>query len=174
MKQLLAVIAVAAAATLACTTGESEVGSSVTATEPGAGTQEAGEAAVQNDEGRFAGEVQGLLWQWEGLTTPVEQIVVEDPSLYTIRFQPEGQVEMRADCNRAFGEYKVSEEHKLEFGLFGVTRAMCPPESHSDRYLKDLAQATTFFLQDGKLYLELPYDSGTLKFSRLAEESAAQ
>jgi len=174
MKQLLALIVAAAAATLACTTGESEVGSSGTAAEPGAETQEAGEAAVQNDEGRFAGEVLGLLWQWEGMTTPVEQIVVDDPSLYTIRFQPEGKVEIRADCNRAFGEYKVTEERKLEFGPFGATRAMCPPESHSDRYLKELSRATTFFLQDGKLYLELPYDSGTLKFSRLAEEPTAQ
>jgi hypothetical protein len=60
----------------------------------------------------------------------------------------------------------------LEFGPFGVTRAMCPPESQSDRYLKELGRATTLFLLDGRLYLELPYDSGTLKFSRLEEAPA--
>jgi para-nitrobenzyl esterase len=123
---------------------------------------------------RFETDALGDVWQWEGMTTPVEQIVVDNPSLYTIRFQSDGEVEIRADCNRGFGRYTVTEERKLEFGPFGVTRAICPPESLSDRYLRELARATTLFFADGDLYLELPYDSGTLKFSRHAEQSAAE
>ena len=31
-------------------------------------------------------------------------------------------------------------------------------------FMRNLQRVTSFFLQDGLLYLELPYDSGTMKF----------
>ena len=47
-----------------------------------------------------------------------------------------------------------------------LTRAMCPPGSLSDRFAKDVGRATSYFVRDGELYLELPVDSGTLRFRR--------
>ena len=41
---------------------------------------------------------------------------------------------------------------------------MCPPESFSERYLKELQSAVIFFSQDGNLYLDLKLDTGTIKF----------
>ena len=42
----------------------------------------------------------------------------------------------------------------------------CPPGSLDGRYLADLARVTTFFVEGGTLYLELPMDSGTMRFGR--------
>lgn len=47
-----------------------------------------------------------------------------------------------------------------------LTRALCQEGSQSDRYAKDVARATSYFGKDGELYLELPVDSGTLRFRR--------
>jgi para-nitrobenzyl esterase len=47
-----------------------------------------------------------------------------------------------------------------------LTRAMCPPGSLSDRSVKKLGRATVYFLKDGDLFLDLPVDSGTLRFRR--------
>lgn len=105
--------------------------------------------------------------QWTAFVTPVERIDVDDPSRYTLTFLADGKVAIRADCNRGFGTYEVFEGRRLQFGPFGVTRAMCEPGSHSERYLRELERATTFFTQDDKLYLELPYDSGTLHFAQV-------
>ena len=41
---------------------------------------------------------------------------------------------------------------------------MCPPESISDQYLKELQSAVIFFFQDGNLYFDLKFDTGTMKF----------
>jgi hypothetical protein len=42
----------------------------------------------------------------------------------------------------------------------------CPPGSLDSRYLKDLQRATIFFVEGGKLFFDLPADSGTMRFAR--------
>jgi hypothetical protein len=35
-----------------------------------------------------------------------------------------------------------------------------PQDSLDSQFMKDLQRVSSFFLQDGNLYLELPFDSG--------------
>jgi para-nitrobenzyl esterase len=121
---------------------------------------------LQRQPDPFDTQVANVVWQWRAFVTPVERIEVDDPARYTIQFKPEGKVAIEADCNRGFGSYEVTDGRNLSFGPFGVTRAMCPPESLSDRYLQELARVSSFFVKEGQLFMELPYDSGTLVFSR--------
>ena len=102
-------------------------------------------------------------WQWESTTTPVEKITVPNPERYTILLTDEGKVQARFDCNRGGGNYKIS-EGKLSFGPLISTRMACPPDSLDNKLMKDLQRVSSFFLQDGNLYLELPLDSGTMRF----------
>ncbi len=44
------------------------------------------------------------------------------------------------------------------------TRMACAPDSLDTVFMRDLQRVVSFFLRNGRLYLELPYDSGTLKF----------
>ncbi len=102
-------------------------------------------------------------WQWVSTITPVEKITVSDPERYTIMLTEEGKLQARFDCNRGGGEVKIS-PGKLSFGPLMSTRMACPEDSLDGPFIRDLQRVTSFFVQDGLLYLELPYDSGTMKF----------
>ena len=103
-------------------------------------------------------------WQWESTITPLEQITVATPKNYTILLKADNKVQVRFDCNRGGGSFEIS-LGKLSFGPIMSTRAACPPGSLDFRFAKDLQRVVSFFTRNNNLYLELPYDSGTMKFS---------
>ena len=107
--------------------------------------------------------VLGKVWRWESMVTPVERIDVPTPERYTFQLLPDGRVAARLDCNRGSGTYKIS-EGKIAFGPMASTRMACPPGSLDTRFARDLGRATLFFLEGGKLFLDLPMDSGTMRF----------
>lgn len=105
------------------------------------------------------------LWHWEATVTPVETVGTANPERYTLELQPGGIALVRADCNRGRGSYEIG-EGRIRFGAIATTRMACPPGSLDGRYLQDLARVTGFFGEGGKLFLELPADSGTMRFAR--------
>jgi heat shock protein HslJ len=113
-----------------------------------------------------AADVTEVTWEWVRLTTPVEQMDIDAPERYTVKFGKDGRVTLKADCNRGTGGYSMSDDRRLTFKPIALTRAMCPPGSLSDRFAKDVGRATSYFVKDGDLFLELPVDSGTLRFRR--------
>ena len=118
------------------------------------------------DENMHSKDPQAVLnktWQWVSTITPVEKIVASNPERYTIMLTDEGTLEARFDCNRGGAEFKIS-PGKLSFGPLMSTRMACPEDSLDGPFIRDLQRVTSFFVQDGLLYLELPYDSGTMKF----------
>jgi heat shock protein HslJ len=100
------------------------------------------------------------------MTTPVETIAPDRPEHYTIRFDRSGRFAVRADCNRGGGTYSVSPDRRLTIGPVALTRVGCPPGSLSDRFAREVGRASIYFQRDGALFLELPVDSGTLRFRR--------
>ena len=104
---------------------------------------------------------------WIGLTTPVEDVNVHVPDKYTIRFLAGERLEVRADCNRGTASYSVAADRRLEIGPIAMTRVACAPGSLSDRFAREVGRANRYFVHEGTLYLELPADSGTLRFRPL-------
>jgi heat shock protein HslJ len=102
-------------------------------------------------------------WQWESTITPVEKITVPEPVRYTLLLESDGKAQVRFDCNRGGGNYEIS-EGKLLFGPLMSTRMACPEDSLDGPFARDLDRVVSFFIDNGHLYLELPYDSGTMKF----------
>jgi para-nitrobenzyl esterase len=123
-------------------------------------------AAVGAADTSLPAEVVDITWQWVSFTTPVEQLNVDEPGRYTVRFEAAGRVALQADCNRGMGSYSLSADRHITFQPIALTRMMCPPGSLSDRFAREIGRATSYFLKDGDLYLELPVDSGTLRFRR--------
>ena len=118
------------------------------------------------DENTHSTDPQSVLnktWQWVSTITPVEKIAVPTPERYTIMLTEGGRLQARFDCNRGGGAFKIS-LGKLSFGPLMSTRMACPEDSLDAPFIRDLQRVTSFFTQDGLLYLELPYDSGTMKF----------
>lgn len=114
-------------------------------------------------------DLAGTSWRWVAFTTPVETVTVPDPERYTLSFSPEGnRVALRADCNRGAGGVSFPEPHRIALAALATTRAMCPPGSLGDRYVRELSRAAIWFLRDGDLFFDLPHDSGTMRFARAA------
>jgi heat shock protein HslJ len=112
---------------------------------------------------RTAEAIVGKLWQWEAMVPPAEKIEVPSPDRYTFELLPDGKVAARLDCNRGAGTYQIA-DGKITFSPMASTRAACPPGSPDTRFARDLGRAVSFFVEGGKLYLELPADSGTMRF----------
>ena len=72
-------------------------------------------------------------------------------------------VSLNTACNRGGGDYRIS-TGKLSFGPLLSTRMACPEDSLDGPFMRDLQRVVSFFVENGMLYLELPMDSGTMKF----------
>lgn len=111
-------------------------------------------------------EVVGVLWQWQGtLLNDGTAFAPVDPSRYTLQLSAEGQAAVQADCNRGSGRYYVS-DNRIVVGPLATTRALCPPGSLSDEYLRQLQDVTSYLTRDGELIMEIKFDSGSMRFSR--------
>lgn len=110
------------------------------------------------------GSLTGTTWMWIGFNDPTQSVAVETPVNYTLVFNQDGTVNIKADCNNGSGSYSV-EGNSLKIEVGAMTRAMCPPESRSDDYIKYLNSAAIYFFKDGLLYIDLMADGGTMTFA---------
>ena len=123
-------------------------------------------AAFSPAEGVDARAILDADWHWLGTrynndteTRPAE------PARYTLRLQPDGSARLRVDCNRAGGRYRI-EARRIRIETTHGTLAACEPGSLERVFLRDLAAAAGYFMKEGRLYLDLQDDSGTMEFAR--------
>jgi para-nitrobenzyl esterase len=111
------------------------------------------------------GGLEGTSWRLveiamsDGVTRPAIE-----RSRYTLGFGASGVLHVRFDCNRGHGSWKSSGPGNLEFGPLSLTRAMCPPGSLHDQLLRQWPYVRSYVLKDGRLYLSLMADGGTIEF----------
>lgn len=111
-------------------------------------------------------DIGGIVWKWQRTAYNNDtEAVPSDPSNYTILLMPEGHLSVKIDCNAGGGRYSL-DGSALTLELTHTTMAACPPGSLADRFMKDLAAARIAFMRDGELYLDLMYDTGTMRFAR--------
>lgn len=112
-----------------------------------------------------AGGLEGTSWRLveiamsDGVTRPAIE-----RSRYTIGFGESGVLHVRFDCNRGHGSWKSSGPGNLEFGSLSLTRAMCPPGSLHDQLVRQWPHVRSYVLEDGRLFLSLMADGGTIEF----------
>ena len=108
----------------------------------------------------------GIAWKWQRTTYNNDtEVAPSDPSHYTILLMPEGHLSVQLDCNAGGGRYQL-DGSSLTLEVTHTTMAACPPGSLDRQFMKDLAAARIAFMHEGSLYLDLMYDSGTMKFAR--------
>jgi len=119
-------------------------------------------AAFQaTDEGL---EIVGVVWKWvQTLESNDTKRIPDDPSKYTLEFLPDGKVSIEADCNQGSGTYTINGQ-QISIEILITTLAACPPGSLEQEYIADLNAAVIYFTQDGDLYLDMKFDTGTMKF----------
>ncbi len=104
-------------------------------------------------------------WHWEGLISSTGKVVVDQPERYQLRLLAGGKAQVVADCNRGQAGYSL-DGRSFNIRLTGVTRAACQAGSLSGRYLEALQVAVAQRVRGNNLFLDLPADSGTMKFVR--------
>lgn len=111
-------------------------------------------------------DITGEHWKWhQSLYNNDQKSIPPDPSHYTVTFHADGTLSIRADCNRGGGAFST-EGKRITIEVTHSTRAMCPPESLEQAFIKDLNAAEVFFFSDGNLYIDLKYHQGTMKLGR--------
>ncbi len=115
-----------------------------------------------------ADSLQSNPWQWIAFTNPVEKYSIENPQDYRLTFNPDGTVNIQADCNTAIGSYTAADS-SLKIELGPMTLAACPPGSRSDDFVRHLGFSAIYFFQDGHLFIDLFADGGTLEFAPAAQ-----
>lgn len=112
------------------------------------------------------GGITGIVWKWQQtLLGDGQNAVPDDPDRYTVAFEPGGKLYVRADCNRVGGNYSI-DDSSLTIETTYSTRAMCPPDSLEQTFLKHLNAAAIHFIRQGALFIDLQADSGTMEFSK--------
>lgn len=108
----------------------------------------------------------GVVWQWMHTTENNGKILTPAiPADYTLEFIGDDRVNIRADCNSGEGTYEVAGQ-TLSITVTHTTLAACPPGSLEQPYLRDLQASSVYFSRDEGLYLDLTFDTGTMKFTR--------
>ena len=113
-----------------------------------------------------AAAVVGVDWKWVasryGNDTEARPA---DPARYRLRLERDGTLRVRVDCNQAGGVYRISGS-AIVIEVTHSTMAACEPGSLDRTFLRDLRAAATYFMRQGKLFLDLKYDTGTMEFGR--------
>lgn len=112
--------------------------------------------------------ITGTVWQWvQARYSDDRKAVPADPKNYTVQFRGDGTLSVKADCNQKGGTYSIStEEKRISIKITHSTMAACPEGSLEDEFVHGLSAAAIYFIKDGDLYIDLKYDSGTMRFSK--------
>ncbi len=119
-----------------------------------------------------APDLRGTVWQWrQTLMNNDDEFASNNPAKYTVEFMADGSVAVQADCNRVRGTY-TTDGNAITIALGPSTMAACPEGSVGGRFTGQLDGAAIYFFRSGDLFVDLKYDSGTMRFGPQSSELA--
>lgn len=127
-------------------------------------------AAAASSADDLPADVLDTTWQWIWFGDGAEHFDVDHPEHYTLRFSADGAVAVLADCNRGRTDFTLGPDRQITLSPVAKTMMMCPDGSLDSRFVLTLERVRTWFEKDGDFFLEVPLDSGTLRFRREAAD----
>ena len=125
-------------------------------------------ASAEKPASTLPPEIGNKVWQWTSFSDPASgEMTIDNPANYQLQFNEDGTFLIVADCNSGSGTYTM-DNGSLSLSMGIMTRAFCGEESLDTQYLQYLEVAAIYFMQDGDLYFDLMYDSGTMRFAESA------
>ncbi len=111
-------------------------------------------------------DIQGT-WKWEKTEMNDGTIITpKKKEAFTLSLEAEGKVIGKTDCNSYFTTYEVGTDGVIQFGEIGATKMFCEGSQES-AFTGQLALADSYMINsEGKLVLMLPFDSGSVIFTR--------
>jgi heat shock protein HslJ len=137
----------------------------------------AGEGIPADTRNPLAGTKWRLL-EIQSMDDTIGTVKPKNPSLFTMRLNSDGTVNMRLDCNSASGTwiFEPSDDGlsgRFEFGSLAATRALCSPPNLDERVLAQAKYIRGYLLRGGKLYLSLMADGGIYAWEPDTDKSSA-
>lgn len=118
--------------------------------------------------------LQAQPWQWIAhLDQATGETAVPNPQSYTVTFQENGAIDVKADCNNATGTY-ITAGDSLTIELGPTTMAECLPGSQSSQFLTLIGSAASYNISGDLLRIDLFADAGNLTFNPLSDAPAPQ
>jgi heat shock protein HslJ len=119
--------------------------------------------AACSDEVTGPSDLVGGAWRLESMELDdADAFVPTDPSRFTVEFNADGSLGVRADCNQCGGTYTLS-NGRMTVGPLFCTLVACP--TNRGQEFASLIQGTTSLeLEDGEL--EIESSTGTLVLTR--------
>ncbi|PWB55227.1 MAG: hypothetical protein C3F13_04755 [Anaerolineales bacterium] len=104
-------------------------------------------------------------WQWVSGREALGGMpsVVPDPENYTITFNNDNSLNIKADCNMVQGTYSLTGD-QLAITLGASTLVACPPGSSSDKFLAQISTASSVGTGFGSLVIGLGASGGEMYF----------
>ena len=135
------------------------------------------QAAMSSPANPLAGTSWRLL-EFQSMDDATGTLRPADPSLYTMRLNKDGTVNMRLNCNRASGTWSAEPSANdasghFEFGPLAGTRALCPPPSLDESIMAQAKFIRSYLLKEGRLYLSLMADGGIYAWEPDTDKSSA-
>jgi heat shock protein HslJ len=112
-------------------------------------------------------DIVGPVWRW--VRTRYADGTGQHPAAgaagYMLHLRPDGTIQVRGDCNVSGGSYTVGKTD-LAIAITHSTMAACPDGSLEDVFIRDLGRTGGFMMKNGRLFLDLKLDSGTMEFQK--------
>jgi heat shock protein HslJ len=114
----------------------------------------------------------GTVWQWvqTRYSDDTTRTPPTDAAGYTLQLNPDGRVKIRGDCNAGGGTFNLNGS-KLSIAITHTTRAACPEGSLEDPFILDLNRVDGFLVKNGRLFLDLKLDTGTMEFQHKEQKA---
>ena len=110
-------------------------------------------------------ELRGREWVLQVFQHEDGSTTVPKGDVFTLEFEDDESVSVRADCNRCSGSYDAPGSLRLRISALACTRAFCAETAPFDtEYVQQLNDANTYFLEG--LILTVHTDDGVLIFDR--------
>jgi heat shock protein HslJ len=112
-------------------------------------------------------EITGNLWFLEEIILNDDSsTIITEQEKYLLLLDENETFYILADCNYGSGIYVMADD-VLTLEIETMTNAICESESLSDEYISYIEEVESYLIEDGKLYLNLKLDSGSLVFSNI-------
>ena len=112
----------------------------------------------------------GRVWTWQGTQLIGNERMVPDAAeRYTIEFQSDGRLQLRADCNRGGAAYAAGANRSLTMTPAATTKMGCPSGSKGTEFVRQLAEVSGYDFVDGDLLLTLKSNAGAMRFTSSAK-----
>lgn len=122
-------------------------------------------ASLDTEPARSADELVGTSWEMVRIQSMDDRSwAPDDPSRYTLSFDPDGTAFMRLDCNRGRAAWVSERVGQLEFSPMVSTRALCRDNGLSERYAMQFEYVRSYVFEDSHLFLATYADGAIIEF----------